>query len=171
MHQRQIPTSLVFAGMLLCTAGWAHAQQPAVSRPVVGAVAASPDVVKIRRVIGAGPRLLVDTPKYQTGTSAGVKPIQRWAQIQVQYETTAEWTDELVFQYYVMSRKMEAGKPVFSLFKTTVRYVDIKRGNDHVSTVFLRPAAPAKTPGSKSLFYFFYPTQGRNRLIHFIYTR
>ena len=142
MHQGLVPSLPVAAMVVSCLIGLAGsvcAQQPAVPYGTAGTVA--PDVVRIRRVIGAGPRLLVDTPKYQAGVSGGIRPVQKWAQIQVEYDTSPDWIDELVFQYYVMTRKTEAGRQTFSLFKTTVRYMDIKRGRDHVSTVFLRPVA------------------------------
>jgi hypothetical protein len=99
--------------------------------------------VRIRKMVGAGARILVETPKYQAATSlaGGVKPTQRWGKITVYYDTTQEWTDELTFQYFVMTRKTEGAKASFSLYTTTVRYMDVRRGANHESAVFLRPTA------------------------------
>jgi hypothetical protein len=106
-------------------------------------VAEKSDVVRIRRLVGAGPRITIETPKYQVTTTiqGGVKPPQRWGKITVTYDTTPEWIDELSFQYFVMARKTEGGRQTFSFYTLTVRYMDIKRGSSHESSVFLRPAA------------------------------
>jgi hypothetical protein len=121
------------AGVLL--AGLAYGQ--------TRAAADRNDQVRIRRMVGAGSRILVETPKYQVTTSiqGGVKPTQRWGKITVYYDTTQEWIDDLTFQYFVMSRKTEGAKVTFSLYTTTVRYMDVRRGANHESAVFLRPTA------------------------------
>lgn len=101
------------------------------------------DVVRIRRIVGAGARILIESPKYQVSSSlqGGVRPPQRWGKITVYYDTTAEWLDDLAFQYFVLARKMDGGKATFSLYSTTVRYTDVRRGANHESAVFLRPPA------------------------------
>jgi hypothetical protein len=101
------------------------------------------DVVRIRRFMGAGPRIVVETPKYQVTTTiqGGVKNPQKWGKVTVYYDTTPEWIDDLSFQYFVMSRKMEGSATVFSFYTVTVRYMDIRRGVNHESSVFLRPSA------------------------------
>ncbi len=84
----------------------------------------------------------VKTPEYSTTVQRGKGIAKEWQQIEVIYDTAPEWIDNLVFQYYVMAGTKGAdGEPAFSLYKNSVRYVDIEKGNDHKSTVFLNPNA------------------------------
>lgn len=101
---------------------------------------AAGDVVRIRKFAGAGRQTMEKTPEYKHTASRGIKPAGDWAQVTVTYDTTPEWIDELVFQYYVLTLKVEDGKKAFSFFKTTVKYADIERGREHLSSVYLRPA-------------------------------
>lgn len=97
--------------------------------------------LKIKRLSGLGARNRVKTPTYNTNVAKGTKPAREWAEIRVIYDTKPEWIDELTFQYYALALKLDEGKNLYSLFKTTVSYVDIERGRDHISAVYLRPTA------------------------------
>lgn len=126
---------LILGAMGVFLAGMANGQSRAVSD--------RSDAVRIRRMIGAGSRIVIESPKYQVSSSiqGGVKPSQRWGKISVYYDTTPEWMDDLAFQYFVLARKVDGGKAIFSLYTTTVRYTDVRRGANHESSVFLRPPA------------------------------
>ena len=89
----------------------------------------------------------METPRYTTTVSRGVKPVGLWQQIICRYEigrTRTEWLDDLMFRYYVLSMKRAKKGNVYVLYKKNVSYVDIAVGSrttDHSSTVYLRPAA------------------------------
>lgn len=129
-------------GLVLVAAGLALAGLAYGQARVAAAKVDKSDAVRIRRLVGAGARILVDSPKYQvTSVPGGVKPFQKWGRITVTYDTTADWMDELSFQFFVMAKKTEGGKSSFSLYSATVRYMDIRKGAGHESDVFLRPTA------------------------------
>lgn len=129
---------------LACSVLWVG-QAPAQQRaPVPRAARAAVPVeesLKIKKFAGAGRRALIKTPEYKTNVNRGAGQPKEWAQIAVQYETYAEWLDEVTFQYWVLSLMKEDGRNAYSLYKATVRYADVAEGRDHMSTVFLRPAA------------------------------
>jgi len=97
------------------------------------------NMVRVRKLSGVGRVSLVRTPVFRTNQPAGTRPVGEWAQIATQYDTSPDWIDELVFQYYVMTMESEGGANVYSFFRKVVRYVDIERDNNHMSTVFLHP--------------------------------
>lgn len=117
---------------------------PAGSRqPAAAATAERPGraTVVIRRM----PRLTRNTlyqrtPEFQGTASKAVRRPREWAMFDLTYDTTAEFTDELVFNYYVLCLRTIEGKKEFSLFQTTVRYTDILRG-EHQACAVLAPGA------------------------------
>ena len=100
--------------------------------------------VEIKRMPPPNKTALVRTPEYSynvqnTMPKVSKKP-REWALFEVKYETAAKWTDELVFDFYVMTKgRSEEGKEAFSFYNTKVRYVDIPKG-DHMSCVALPPS-------------------------------
>ncbi len=123
------------AGMALAViiifAGRAAAQQQVTAAPA--------DIIRIRKLSGLGSRAKVGTPQYQSDRPAGTRPVGEWAEIEVRYDTAPDWIDGLTFRYHVMGLREDRTGPAYSLYRTTVRYIDIKEGRDHRSTVFLRP--------------------------------
>ena len=99
------------------------------------------DIVRIRSFTGLGTRATAKTPEYQTNAPRGRKPAGDWGVIEVGYDTAPEWIDELTFQFYVLAVGEVDGKRQLALYRTSVRYVDIERGRDHMSTVYLHPSA------------------------------
>lgn len=100
------------------------------------------EIVTIRKLIGLGKQGKIKTPQYRTNVSGGTKPEREWVQITVTYDTAPDWIDELTFQYHVLAlTTTKEGKKSYSLFRDTVRYVDIERGRGHESTMFLWPNA------------------------------
>jgi len=61
--------------------------------------------------------------------------------ISAAYETQPEWIDELTVTFYVLSLVNSQGKTAYSLYRRDVRYMDVKRGRDHIADVYLRPSA------------------------------
>lgn len=144
-----VRTCLLTISLITVVTSWAVAQgvkpQP-VNRTVEkygerSEKAEGGDIIRIRKLSGGGRPVLEKTPDYKTTAPRGIKPAGDWAQISLTYDTAPEWIDELTFQYYVMTSKTEDGKKAFSLFKTTVKYIDIEKGRDHMSAVYLRPGA------------------------------
>jgi len=96
-------------------------------------------VARVREITGVGPRYMVKTPEYTTSLSRGKASPRDWAELSVVYDTEPEWVDELTFQYYTLLFDKKKGD--YSLFKGTVTYVDIPKGRNHASTMYLRPVA------------------------------
>jgi len=125
----------------------AHAQhvRPGQAQPRTSAARTidPKDWIRIRKIEGLGTRSLKRTPDYnaRTNVPGGTKPARAWGMIHVLYDTAPEWIDELVFQYYAMAERREAGVRRYTLYKATVRYADIEKGTRHMSAVFLRPSA------------------------------
>lgn len=100
--------------------------------------------VKISRMPPPGKTSMVRTPEFNYNVQNTMPRVTRkpreWALFEVKYETSAKWTDELKFEYHVMTRgKTEDGKEGFSYYTTSIRYVDIPKG-DHMSCVAIPPS-------------------------------
>ena len=140
---------MIVCGLLLLVVGWTQQRTLTPARSVAGvaspaapktaAAGATGSVIEVRKLVGLGRRGLIKTPDYRTSARSGTMSPRDWVEISVSYETFLPWTDELVFQYYVMTRNPEDREIAYSFYKQTVRYVEIKAGRDHVSTVFLHP--------------------------------
>ncbi len=120
---------------MFCGNLWA--QRP-VGRAVAAAVAAEAgkDVVTIRKLTGLGPEGRAKTPEYAVSPSENSQT-RDWVKITVTYDTESEWTDELEFRYTAVVKHPKTG--AFTLFPCSVTYVDIAKGRNHMSTVFLSP--------------------------------
>ncbi len=126
---------LLAALALLAPEGRAQARKAA--RPAAEP-AASRDKVAIRKIEGIGNLARIKTPVYDVSGSDQNLTQSDWARVRVRFETDAEWTDELVFHYYVQVRNPKTSRDL--LFTGDFTYVDIPRGKNHHSTAFLRPA-------------------------------
>lgn len=80
-------------------------------------------------------------PKTLSGSSAKSK---EWGVFDVTFATAPEWIDGLVATYTVMFDNPKAdekkGERRISMFRTTVEYPDVEKGNDHKAGVVLPPA-------------------------------
>lgn len=101
------------------------------------------DQLRVRKLTGLGKKARVFTPSFSTDVGRGVNRAREWQAITVSYDTAPEWIDELLIQFYVLSvmRDPETKRNVYSLYRNTVRYIDIEQGRGHTAVVFLRPAA------------------------------
>ena len=140
--------SMLSAGVLvfLFSASEALAQARRVTTPGAAGTVASvqPAVGKesilIRKMEATGPATKVRTPEIKNDANEPQAQAKDWARISVQYETDAEWTDELEFRYMVLVKNPKISSPsAFTMFPATVTYIDIPKGKRHTSTVFLRP--------------------------------
>lgn len=120
----------------LSVSGIVHAQQPAPPKAVDPAT-----MINVKKFVGMGRVSMIKTPAYSTTAPRSVTIPQEWAQVSVEYETAPEWIDEIAFSYHVLSRRMENGRELFSLYKKVVKYADVEKGRNHISTVFIRPNA------------------------------
>lgn len=116
----------------------APAAAPADAQQAAAAVQGS---VAIRDLIGTGRQALIKTPEYRTSNSRSPTRPREWAQILLTYDTAPEWIDVLTIQYHVMSVTKVDGQREYSLYTLTIDYLDVERGREHQSTVFLTPAA------------------------------
>jgi hypothetical protein len=104
----------------------------------------SEDQVKITRFPPPGKTAMIRTPEFNYSVNNIQPRVSRkqreWALFEVKYETSSKWTDELKFDYHVMTKgKSEDGKDAYSYYTTNVRYIDIPKG-DHMSCVALPPS-------------------------------
>jgi len=105
-------------------------------------VSAPASAVRIRDMPRMGRSSLVRTPEDQNNVrrTVGGSKRREWALLEVGYETSPEWVDELTFVFHVMTQ--DPAKQ-FHFFETTVVYTDIERGA-HAACVVLPPAAIAR---------------------------
>jgi hypothetical protein len=104
---------------------------------LLGCTAATAQDIKIERVETTEP----GTPLYQN--EEGTDTIQargilqtssstkKWFRIAAEYSTQAEWTDRLTLEYYVL---FPEGTHVF---KGVINYVDIPKGREHLSEMYM----------------------------------
>lgn len=84
------------------------------------------------------------TPQYQLSSSQMKGKSRDWVGITSEYDTDAEWTDELTFTYYVLLRGKDPKGPRQSLLRGKVTYVNIEAGRGHKSDVYLHPSTLAR---------------------------
>lgn len=104
---------------------------------ILFSITAKAQNVAVIRVETSEPR----TPVYQN--EEGLETIQvkglvqtatsdkKWFRITAEYSTATEWTDRLTLEYYVLF----SGET--NVFKGLVNYIDIPRGREHLSEMYL----------------------------------
>jgi len=108
------------------------------SAALAQAVAVGPGSVKITKVEIAG----VKTPEYQiVGGPQKRSKTGTWLEIEVAFETKVEDIDELTFNYNVLIEK--------SLLDGSVTHVNIPKGTEHYSVMYISPRALEKLVGGK----------------------
>ena len=87
---------------------------------------------------------LIPTPRYTfQGTDHRVGRPEDWLEIEVQFESAPEWTDELTFRYFIfIANKCLTGE---------VTHVDIPRGRDLHSVMFVSPRSLARLMEGRSM--------------------
>lgn len=150
-------SGLVLAGIGVMLAGsigdvvWAQGGMrtaPATGRgaAVIGADGGAAPVLDAKKILAIRhmPRLnkvKQPTPTFiSTSNKTSTGRPRDWALFEVTYDTIPEWVDELVVTYYVVAeRRSGEVKKEYSFYQTTVRYVDIARG-EHTACAVLSPA-------------------------------
>ena len=99
-------------------------------------------VLVIQSIEGVGRRERVPTPQYRTSIPERRPAVRgEWGRITTKYDTSPEWIDNLIFEYFALLVREERGEPPqYTLFRGTVTYMDIEQGRDKESTAFLRPS-------------------------------
>ncbi len=123
-------SSLLVVGMA------AQAQPPNETGP-------SPDdMIRLRTFTALGSRAEQETPVFDTSAGRGSRTPQDWHVLTVQYDVRAEWIDEMIVQFFLLSRVQDrqTGENAYSLFRKTVAYQDIEQGRTRYAKAYLRPA-------------------------------
>jgi hypothetical protein len=86
----------------------------------------------------------VATPEYQlvTGQYRSAGRTRHWFQVNVSYETTPEWIDDVTFTYYIVTQSKTGGKKP-TMFRGEVTYVNVQKGK-HESDMYLHPSTIAR---------------------------
>ena len=90
--------------------------------------------IRSHALTGDGPRGLV---KFPSVFVPGRTPAKDWAELQVTFDTDPEWIDELVFVYYALLYNKTTAE--YTFLKGQVTCVDVARGRNHQSAVYIRP--------------------------------
>jgi hypothetical protein len=100
----------------------------------------APGSVKLSKVQPA----VVKTPEYNlsSGPQKRSKPAD-WLEVEVEYETKAEEIDELTFTFTIMIEK--------KLLTGQVTHINIPKGREHFSVMYVAPRTLEKLTGGKPL--------------------
>ena len=126
---RRIQTGLYVLAVVVMTwsGGMVHAQSDDGS-----------GIAQLRRV----KMTKVDTPEYKLNSNisgfANAKN-DSWIQLSVAYRTAPKWLDELVFDYYVLMEPSNS-KVKYRLLSGSVVNINIAKGNQHTSVMYLHPS-------------------------------
>ncbi len=102
---------------------------------------AQPETIRIRRLDGLGRRARVTTPVYTSSIARTATRPAEWLELRVTYDTAPEWIDELIIEYFVLMTHVVERRNVYSLFRKTVRYMDVEQGRGRQGTAYLLPSA------------------------------
>lgn len=111
-----------------------------------GQTAVGPNDVALSKITPSGQK----TPQYSLANGAGTGPAgvpakqvlnQTWLDVEVQFATRPELIDELTFDYSILLN----GK----LLTGTVTHVNIAKGRDHYSAVYVSPSSIDRIMGGR----------------------
>ena len=87
---------------------------------------------------------VVKTPEFQiTGGPQKRSKIGQWLEVEVEFESKPEDIDELTFKYTILVEK--------KLLDGEVTHINIPKGRDHYSVVYVSPRSLEKLTGGKPL--------------------
>lgn len=81
----------------------------------------------------------VATPVYEVKGPAQQPVRGKWLHVYAEYDTEAEWVDELTFTFYVGFKGKTKEAPPASVFKGEVTQVHIAAGKRHVVDMYVHP--------------------------------
>lgn len=141
MNRNLLLSFAAFAAMACIFSSSVAVAAPPASKSSGGKKAASALVVKDLPKLGKA--VLVRAPEFDGKVKAPShrKSDARWAQFEVEYDTTPDWIDEATFNFYVMLQ--EPKTKLWHFFQTSVTYLDIAKGA-HGAAVYLPPSAVAR---------------------------
>lgn len=85
----------------------------------------------------------VHTPQYSfSGDVRSSPPQQLWMEIEVEFKSYVEYTDELTFKYYIYFEK--------KCLTGTVTHVDVPKGLNLLSVMYISPRTLARLSGGKA---------------------
>lgn len=120
-------------------------QLPVWAQGAGGQARGTEEQARITRFPPPGKTAMVRTPEFNVGVNNIQPRVTRrpreWALFEIKYDTSAKWTDELLFQYHLITKgKSEEGKgDTYSYYNASVRYINIPKGT-HMSSVALPPS-------------------------------
>ena len=104
--------------------------------------------LKLKKFTALSGKSLVKSPNYGVQDEPGISKTGKapeWRRINVEYQTTPEWIDELKIDFIVVTLKVERedGKNVqkYSVYKKSVTYIDVEVDRKHFASAFLHPNA------------------------------
>ncbi len=136
MH-RGIILSIGLLTTLALTVPPAGAQARKANAPRPADSTAFRNKINIKRIDGIGSAARIKTPEYSVSISENLVNTRDWARVLVQFETFADWIDALEFRFFVQTQNQRSKLELRFLGDFT--YVDIPKGKQHLSSVFLRP--------------------------------
>ena len=87
---------------------------------------------------------VLNTPEYQiTGGPQKRSKIGKWLAVEIEFETKPEEIDELTFKYTILVEK--------KLLDGEVTHINIPKGREHYSVVYVSPRTLDKLTGGKPL--------------------
>ncbi|MDB6155036.1 MAG: hypothetical protein JWL90_3489 [Chthoniobacteraceae bacterium] len=99
-----------------------------------------PGAVKLGKVLPA----VVKTPEFQiTGAQNKRYKLGEWLEVEVEFETKLEDIDELTFKYTMLVEK--------KILDGEVTYVNIPKGREHYSVMYVAPRSLEKLAGGKAI--------------------
>lgn len=130
-------TALV-AAFAVATDSFAQIHRPGMPvGPSMGGPASASAGIRLR----GEPKVVKErTPVFKTSTSQQSSNASDWWHGVVEFETAAEWTDEIEFDWYVY---VESSKQGNQMFRCITVYVNIPKGK-HNADVFLNPNTLAR---------------------------
>lgn len=143
--------AVAFAGATFTNAQAQRARPAVPAAPGPAARAPEGMTLKLKHLPRLGRATLQRTPDYNATGSRAARQPREWAVIDVPFVTAPEWMDEIAFTFHVMSERVGPdGKKEYSLYETTVRYIDVARG-EHLASVVLPPGAVLRYGEPKAL--------------------
>ncbi len=103
------------------------------------ATASQAEDIRIRRVSHS----VLNTPSYNMDLRQPTARARRWVQLECQFDTREDWTDDLEFTFYVLLRSDNPREPLV-LLTGTVAYVHVPAGRQHVSWFYIHPNVIAR---------------------------
>ena len=147
---RILTVAAVAAAALCAAAAPGGRQKKGAKAPAAEEPQQEPIGVKVSQFPKTGRAATFKAPEINGGTSIGkcwTKP-RSWIVLEAKYETTAKWTDRLIFTWHVLletktatekSRGDREKLPPYSYLSQSVTYVNIPQGT-HAASVCLPPS-------------------------------